>query len=220
MSFLELYNEEIIDLLAVHVPNQIVLHEEKEGRIVWQGVREVAISTLEEAMQLLQAGSERRKTSRSHAIFSLTLVQSKRDSGSHNNTGWLSGPARNGSETPTRLKRPASSTNMSSQSAIAGSSRMQPPTSFSPAKRGIPRTPSKTSMRQSAQSQTSDQDGFTVITSKYNMVDLAGSERLKRTAADGERMKEGIAINSGLLALGNVISTREYRLGPDKRATS
>lgn len=46
-----------------------------------------------------------------------------------------------------------------------------------------------------------------VITSKFNMVDLAGSERLKRTAAQGDRMKEGISINSGLLALGNVIST-------------
>ena len=40
-----------------------------------------------------------------------------------------------------------------------------------------------------------------------------GSERLKRTGAVGERMKEGISINSGLLALGNVISA----LGDEKR---
>jgi len=33
-----------------------------------------------------------------------------------------------------------------------------------------------------------------------------GSERLKRTGATGDRAKEGIDINSGLLALGNVIS--------------
>ena len=33
-----------------------------------------------------------------------------------------------------------------------------------------------------------------------------GSERLKRTNATGDRAKEGIDINSGLLALGNVIS--------------
>ncbi|CAG8508016.1 1853_t:CDS:2, partial [Acaulospora colombiana] len=44
------------------------------------------------------------------------------------------------------------------------------------------------------------------ITSKFHFVDLAGSERLKRTAASGDRAKEGISINSGLLALGNVIS--------------
>lgn len=53
------------------------------------------------------------------------------------------------------------------------------------------------------------EDEFVVVTSKFNMVDLAGSERLKRTAAQGERMKEGISINSGLSALGNVISACE-----------
>lgn len=37
-------------------------------------------------------------------------------------------------------------------------------------------------------------------------VDLAGSERVKRTRAEGQRLKEGININRGLLALGNVIS--------------
>ncbi|KAH9814014.1 P-loop containing nucleoside triphosphate hydrolase protein [Melampsora americana] len=44
--------------------------------------------------------------------------------------------------------------------------------------------------------------------SKFNFVDLAGSERVKKTKAEagGERFKEGIAINSGLHALGNVIS--------------
>jgi len=42
--------------------------------------------------------------------------------------------------------------------------------------------------------------------SKVHFVDLAGSERQKKTKATGTRMKEGIAINKGLLALGNVIS--------------
>ena len=43
-------------------------------------------------------------------------------------------------------------------------------------------------------------------TARFNLVDLAGSERAKRTGAGGTRLAEGIAINSGLLALGNVIS--------------
>ena len=46
-----------------------------------------------------------------------------------------------------------------------------------------------------------------------SQVDLAGSERQKKTKADGERLKEGININMGLLALGNVISA----LGDEKR---
>ncbi|XP_005097334.1 chromosome-associated kinesin KIF4A isoform X2 [Aplysia californica] len=41
---------------------------------------------------------------------------------------------------------------------------------------------------------------------KFHMVDLAGSERCKRTQAEGDRFKEGVNINKGLLALGNVIS--------------
>uniref|UniRef100_A0A8C5D1S1 Kinesin family member 21A n=1 Tax=Gadus morhua TaxID=8049 RepID=A0A8C5D1S1_GADMO len=52
----------------------------------------------------------------------------------------------------------------------------------------------------------SEIDEFETLTAKFHFVDLAGSERLKRTGATGERAKEGISINCGLLALGNVIS--------------
>ncbi|XP_055371122.1 chromosome-associated kinesin KIF4-like [Condylostylus longicornis] len=45
-----------------------------------------------------------------------------------------------------------------------------------------------------------------MTTSKFNLVDLAGSERSKKTKATGDRFKEGVNINKGLLALGNVIS--------------
>lgn len=41
---------------------------------------------------------------------------------------------------------------------------------------------------------------------KFHLVDLAGSERSKKTQATGTRFKEGVKINQGLLALGNVIS--------------
>ena len=41
---------------------------------------------------------------------------------------------------------------------------------------------------------------------KFHLVDLAGSERNKKTKATGSRFQESININSGLLALGNVIA--------------
>lgn len=41
---------------------------------------------------------------------------------------------------------------------------------------------------------------------KFSLVDLAGSERSKKTKATGVRFAEGVKINEGLLALGNVIS--------------
>ncbi|KAE8674765.1 Kinesin-like protein FRA1 [Hibiscus syriacus] len=44
------------------------------------------------------------------------------------------------------------------------------------------------------------------LCAKLHLVDLAGSERAKRTGSDGLRFKEGVHINKGLLALGNVIS--------------
>ncbi|CAN1825909.1 Kinesin-like protein KIN-4C [Linum perenne] len=52
-----------------------------------------------------------------------------------------------------------------------------------------------------------------ILRAKLHLVDLAGSERAKRTGADGLRFKEGIHINKGLLALGNVISA----LGDEKK---
>ncbi|XP_052890450.1 chromosome-associated kinesin KIF4-like [Anopheles moucheti] len=42
--------------------------------------------------------------------------------------------------------------------------------------------------------------------SKLHFVDLAGSERAKKSRASGDRLRESIQINKGLLALGNVIS--------------
>lgn len=40
-----------------------------------------------------------------------------------------------------------------------------------------------------------------VLSAKLHFVDLAGSERLKRTGATGERAKEGICINCGLVCV-------------------
>ncbi|KAB2004652.1 hypothetical protein ES319_D11G214100v1 [Gossypium barbadense] len=61
---------------------------------------------------------------------------------------------------------------------------------------------------------TTDEDmSEEYLCAKLHLVDLAGSERAKRTGSDGLRLKAGIHINRGLLALGNVISA----LGNEKK---
>ena len=51
---------------------------------------------------------------------------------------------------------------------------------------------------------------------QFHLVDLAGSERQKKTKAKGDRLKESININMGLLSLGNVISA----LGEENRGAN
>ncbi|KAI9264808.1 hypothetical protein BY458DRAFT_223046 [Sporodiniella umbellata] len=158
VSFLELYNEELIDLLnpqtalkkkggsQVVAPAEVTIREDIAGNIYWSGVREELCLNPEQVVSFLAKGSLCRTTgstdmntvsSRSHAVFSVILKLQK--------------------------------------------------------------SPSEPS-----------------LTSKFHFVDLAGSERLKRTNAQGDRAREGISINSGLLALGNVISA----LGDDSRKTT
>ena len=49
-----------------------------------------------------------------------------------------------------------------------------------------------------------------------HLVDLAGSERAKKTLAQGDQFAEGVSINKGLLALGNVISALSEKAQFDK----
>lgn len=71
------------------------------------------------------------------------------------------------------------------------------------------------------QTMRNEESGVDVTTSsRFTFVDLAGSERMKKTGAEGERAREGIKINEGLLALGNVINALadEERLAKGGRA--
>uniref|UniRef100_A0AAQ4RZP7 Kinesin motor domain-containing protein n=1 Tax=Gasterosteus aculeatus aculeatus TaxID=481459 RepID=A0AAQ4RZP7_GASAC len=64
--------------------------------------------------------------------------------------------------------------------------------------------------------QRTGKDKSVRFVSKLHLVDLAGSERQKKTKAEGDRLKEGISINRGLLSLGNVISA----LGDENKKSS
>ncbi|KAF8077786.1 kinesin domain-containing protein [Lyophyllum atratum] len=234
-SFIEIYNEDLIDLLSlddtVGGRREVQIREDKDGHIIWGGLREVNVRNAAEVMGLLRKGTSIRRTnetdmnaqsSRSHAIFSLTLTQKKHTGSTPPPRS--SSPLPPGGRSPSRLARPGS---MYASPASASATRVGSPTF------GRPSTPSfavamgRGGLRPASalghagerpSNGAADEEGgeWVTITSKFHFVDLAGSERLKRTAAAGERIKEGISINGGLLALGNVISA----LGDPSRARS
>ncbi|KAJ8482105.1 hypothetical protein ONZ45_g15070 [Pleurotus djamor] len=231
-SFIEIYNEDLIDLLsmddAVGGRREVQIREDKDGHIIWGGLREVNVKNASEVMSLIRKGTSIRRTnetdmnaqsSRSHAIFSLTLTQKKFvGSGQPPRSSSPLPPGRS----PSRLARPGSMYASPSASGNRASSptpgRPATPSFASAMGRGGLRPSSALGHISERPKPTTDDDSgeWVTITSKFHFVDLAGSERLKRTAAAGERIKEGISINSGLLALGNVISA----LGDPARAKS
>lgn len=62
-------------------------------------------------------------------------------------------------------------------------------------------------LEQSVRSNGDTDEEVQLLCAKLTFVDLAGSERIKRTGAEGQRLKEGIQINSGLFNLGQVINS-------------
>lgn len=156
VSFIELYNEDLLDLLAdPSDARPLVQIREDKGHIIWSGLREVSVSSPADVMAYLIEGTAARRTSetdmneassRSHAIFSLTLTQRRYTGG--RTTPTPSTPA-------CGLQRPGSS--------LGGRA-----------------TPSRqrSSMRPGS-SMGHDEGECTTVVSKFHFVDLAGSERVR-----------------------------------------
>ncbi|CAD5227302.1 unnamed protein product [Bursaphelenchus xylophilus] len=147
VQFIELYNEDLIDLLSPDRHSGVKIHEDRDsGQIVLQNATTMQTNTPIGILEILRNGALNRKvastnmnkeSSRSHAIFSVHIQQD---------------------------------------------------------------------CLETIHTENGEEKLASVISAKLHFVDLAGSERLKRTGATGERAKEGICINCGLLALGNVIN--------------
>ncbi|XP_042550857.1 chromosome-associated kinesin KIF4A isoform X1 [Dipodomys spectabilis] len=148
VSYLEIYNEEIWDLLCPsrEKASQINIREDPKEGIKIVGLTEKIVVVASDTVFCLEQGNNSRtvastamnsQSSRSHAIFTISIEQRKKN------------------------------------------------------------------------------DKNSSFHSKLHLVDLAGSERQKKTKAEGDRLKEGININRGLLCLGNVISA----LGDDKKSS-
>ncbi|KAM6152494.1 kinesin-like protein KIF27 isoform 3-T3 [Erethizon dorsatum] len=157
ISYIEVYKEDLRDLLELETSmKDLHIREDEKGNTVIVGAKECHVESVDEVMSLLEMGNAARHTgttqmnehsSRSHAIFTISICQVERNPEAGEDGSWY------------------------------------------------------THRR---------------IVSKFHFVDLAGSERVTKTGNTGERFKESIQINSGLLALGNVISA----LGDPRRKSS
>ncbi|WVW85104.1 hypothetical protein I302_107141 [Kwoniella bestiolae CBS 10118] len=87
-SYLELYNETIIDLLSPTVGAELHLSEGKKG-VVINGLTEVGVRSESDVKKLLRSGEDRRKvgatdwnarSSRSHCVFRITIESRSRNS--------------------------------------------------------------------------------------------------------------------------------------------
>lgn len=83
VSMIELYNDECKDLLHPEIPSRdIMIREDKHGRMFFTGAREEIVNSAATALQYLEIGNINRSTaetlmnqasSRSHAIFTISL---------------------------------------------------------------------------------------------------------------------------------------------------
>ena len=163
MSYLEIYNEQAIDLLVNNkdddtAPSILQVRDSKDG-VTIPNLTHHNVSCPNDVTNLIHLASKKRATgstnmnsvsSRSHAICTLNVSIAPNDS-------------------VTEIEGGMDDDNSSPRSL----------------------------------SSSSDQNG---MKAKLTLVDLAGSERMKRTGAEGARMKEGININKGLFVLGQVVS--------------
>ena len=83
VSFLELYNEELQDLLSTDKSKQLKLCEDLKKGVVCQNLEEITVFSSDQIFDILQRGIKERQTaatlmnknsSRSHSIFTMKIM--------------------------------------------------------------------------------------------------------------------------------------------------
>jgi len=200
VQFLEIYGEDIRDLLDPTKTSKVTIRETAGGEVFVSGAREEVVSSAAQMMKTLDDGTRHRMTastlmnvssSRSHAIFTVfiehtihTLAVTTAGDAVDN----AGGSRKSGDEGALGTDASAAVTLLSDGAAAAAAAA-------------------------GATTGAGVIDSKEIRRCKFTFVDLAGSERAKRSGAQGLQLKEGIDINKGLLALGNVISA----LGDDTK---
>ena len=84
VSMLELYNEDIVDLLSGNKKNKLQIHEDKDKGVYVKGLSHYPVKTIEDMKNKLKEGSNCRHvgstgmndtSSRSHSIFIIRIEQ-------------------------------------------------------------------------------------------------------------------------------------------------
>ncbi|KUF89892.1 CRN4 protein [Phytophthora nicotianae] len=88
-SFVQVYNEQIFDLLRdTQMNTPLEIHEDRKNGIFVEGLSEYAVRSVSDCLQLLQCGEQNRAvrsthmnqvSSRSHSVFQLLLEQRRKD---------------------------------------------------------------------------------------------------------------------------------------------
>ncbi|KAF6754852.1 kinesin-like protein [Ephemerocybe angulata] len=191
-SYLEIYNENIHDLLAppsTAAANPVQIQGGNGSDLILTPLREEVITSLKGVKEVLKRGESNRRTactdwndrsSRSHSVFRLVIESRERGSGAAYeeddalSTGRATTPnPMNGRHTP----------GLGGRQTPGLSGRNTPGL-------GGPKLQAR--------------GGRSVQTSVLSLIDLAGSEK---ATSDKERTREGKYINTSLLTLGTVIGT-------------
>lgn len=186
VSYVEIYNEQIFDLLApsndtrfpsaIPRPSQIRIFEQRDRNgtcnITIRGLKEEIVTHPEQVYQLIASGNMNRHTgstnfnkssSRSHSIFRI-VVESR-------------------VKNPTIIPHLNANTNATVPPKVGDLDSDSTTTSYS----------------------AGTDFNSPVRVSSLSLVDLAGSESVKNSGTVGQRSKEGLYINKSLMTLGHVI---------------
>ncbi|GBF91684.1 kinesin family member heavy chain [Raphidocelis subcapitata] len=192
VSFVEIHKEEVRDLLFVEGrgPRPQVTIRELPSGVTLSGAVEREVHSREEMVAVLEQGSLCRavgatnmnnRSSRSHAIFTITLEQRRMQP---------STAAASRAASPARRAAAAAAGDAAAAAALVAEAAEDEEEEDDDGEDG----------------DGGDDSAEDYLIAKMHLVDLAGSERAKRTGAEGARLREAININKGLLALAKVIS--------------
>jgi len=211
------------------------IREDANGIINWYGVTEIDVESPEDLLNLLEKGSLIRSTgstdmnmssSRSHAIFSINLKQeilqendiqinisNKKNEENLNN---FKKNKENDNGEINNNNNNNNNNNSSNNNNNCYNNKNDSDNDNDNDDYNNNNENDNNSNNYSNNYSNNNKEKWICLMSKFHFVDLAGSERLKRTGAIGERVKEGITINQGLFALGNVINALTDETHPDR----